>query len=252
MSKVVLVSMVVLIGACSLLFAETPRNVSITWYGQACFLITTPQGTKILTDPIELKDYKIPKDVVPDVITVSHNHRDHNAVGTVSGSPEIIYGQSKVEIDPERKSVPTDKMAKEVRIYDVGSYHFRPSINSTLNSIFVFEFDSLRIVHLGDLGLTLTPEQIERIGRVDILMIPVGGEYTIWGASADSVVTQLKPNRAVIPMHFRTRVADFLPYTADDFVEDKVDVERFAGNQYTLDVSAPAADLKYVVFDCFK
>jgi L-ascorbate metabolism protein UlaG (beta-lactamase superfamily) len=252
MSKVLLVSMVVLIGAGSLLCAETPRKVTITWYGQACFLITTPQDSKILTDPIELKDYRVQKDVIPDVVTISHNHRDHDAVGTVSGSPEVIYGKSEVDVDPEQKSVPTNKMAKEVKIYDVGSYHFRPSINSTLNSIFVFEFDSLRIVHLGDLGLTLTPEQIEKIGRVDILMIPVGGEYTIWGASADSVVKQLKPTRAVIPMHFRTRVADFLPYTADDYVTGKANVERISGNKFTIDLNSPIDSLKYVVFDSFK
>jgi L-ascorbate metabolism protein UlaG (beta-lactamase superfamily) len=226
--------------------------VSITWYGQAYFLITTPRGTKLLTDPIDLKDYKVPKELIPDVVTVSHKHPDHNAVGIVSGSPEIIYGQSKVEIAPDQKLALSDKRVKEVKIFDIGSYHFRPSINSTLNSIFVFEFDSLRIVHLGDLGLTLTPEQIERIGRVDVLMIPVGGEYTIWGASADSVVAQLKPTRAVIPMHFRTRVADFLPYTADDFVKGKANIERISGNRYILDMNAARSDMKYVVFESFK
>jgi L-ascorbate metabolism protein UlaG (beta-lactamase superfamily) len=252
MKTVAMISLIVLIGAGPLLSADTPRQVTFTWYGQACFLITTPQGTRILTDPIELKDYRVPKDVIPDVVTVSHNHPDHNAVGTVTGSPEVVYGQAEVEVDPEQKSVPVNKSVKEVSIYDVGSYHFRPSINTTRNSIFVFEFDSLRVVHLGDLGLTLTPEQIKRIGRVDVLMIPVGGEYTIWGATADSVVAQLKPTRAVIPMHFRTRVADFLPYTADDYVKGKTGVVRIAGNQYVIDISTPTIDPKYVVFDCFK
>ena len=252
MSRTVLIGLIILIVGGLLPAAESQRICSITWYGQACFLITTPQGTKILTDPIELKDYKVPKDVIPDVVTVSHKHPDHNAVSSVSGSPEIIYGTSRVETNSQEKSTPVDRKIKEARIYDVGSYHFRPSINSTLNSIFVFEFDSVRIVHLGDLGMTLTPEQIEKIGRVDVLMIPVGGEYTIWGATADSVVAQLKPTRAVIPMHFRTRVADFLPYTADDFVKGKSEAARIAGNQYTLDLSTPAAGAKYVVFDCFK
>jgi len=252
MKTVMAIGIVTLMGAGSLLPSETPWNVSITWYGHACFLITTPQGTKILTDPIELKDYKVAKDVISDVVTVSHKHPDHNAVETVPGDPEIIYGASRVEVDPEEEFVPMHKKVKEVTVYDIGSYHFRPSINSTLNSIFVFEFDSLRVVHLGDLGLTLTSEQIERIGRVDILMIPVGGEYTIWGPSADSVVAQLKPTRAVIPMHFRTRVADFLPYTVDDFVKGKTNVERIPGNQYAFDLSVPATGLKYLVFDFFK
>ena len=252
MTKVMLISLVVLIGASPLLAAETPRSVSITWYGQACFLITTPQGTKILTDPIELKDYKVPKEVSPEIVTVSHNHFDHNAVGTVSGIPEIIYGKTREESDPEQKFIPVDKKIKEVRIYNVVSNHFPAGVSPVLNAIFVFEFDSLRVVHLADLGMTLTPEQIEKIGRVDILMIPVGGKYTIFGPTTDSVVAQLKPTRAVIPMHFKTRVADFLPYTADDFVTGKTNVERVSGREYAFDLKSPVADLKFVVFDCFK
>lgn len=252
MSKVVLISLIVLIGAGALQSTEPPRQVTIAWYGQASFLITTPQGTKILTDPIELKDYKVPKDVRPEIVTVSHNHFDHNAVGTVSGNPEIIYGKTREESDPEQKFIPVDKKIKEVRIYNVVSNHFPASESPVLNAIFIFEFDSLRIVHLGDLGMTLTPEQVEKIGRVDILMIPVGGEYTISRGLADSVVAQLKPTRAVIPMHFKTRVADFLPYTADDFVAGKTNIERVSGREYAFDLKSPVAALKFVVFDCFK
>jgi len=252
MKKLLITGLVVLTCAGALSATETPGQTTVTWYGQACFLITTPQGTKILTDPIELKDYKVPTDVVTDVVTVSHNHFDHKAVKTVSGNPEIIYGKTREESDPEQKFIPVDKKIKDVRIYDVVSNHFPPAHSPILNAIFVFEFDSLRIVHLGDLGLTLTPEQIERIGRVDILMIPVGGEYTIWGPSADTVVAQLRPTRAVIPMHFRTGIADFLPYTADDFVKGKEKVERIAGNKYIIDMKAAPSEMKYVVFDCFK
>jgi len=215
-------------------------------------MITTPQGTKVLTDPIELKDYKVPADVTPDIVTVSHNHGDHDAVATVSGEPLVIYGQDKEGEAPHQKIIPVDTTVNGIRIYDVVSNHFPPAHSPTLNAIFVFEFDSLRVVHLGDLGVALNEEQLEKIGRVDVLMIPVGGKYTIWGPSADSVVAQLKPTRAVIPMHFRTRVADFLPYTADDIVKGKTNVERIPGNQYTFDLSSPAAGLKYVVFDCFK
>ncbi|MCX6833559.1 MAG: MBL fold metallo-hydrolase [candidate division Zixibacteria bacterium] len=252
MKKLLITSFMVLTCAGSLLTAETPRTVSITWYGQSCFLITTPAGTKILIDPVDIKDYKVPKELIPDVVTVSHNHFDHNAVGTVSGNPEVIYGKTREGSDQEQKFIPVDKKIKEVRIYDVVSNHFPAGGDSTLNAVFVFEFDSLRIVHLGDLGTTLSSDQIRRIGRVDILMIPVGGEYTIWGATADSVVAQLKPTRAVIPMHFKTRVADFLPYTANDFVKGKANIERISGNQYILDMDAAQSDMKYVVFESFK
>lgn len=251
--KTLLITSFTVLTCAGLLFAdEGPLPVSITWYGQSCFLITTPAGTKVLIDPVDMKDYKVPKELIPDVVTVSHNHFDHNAIGTVSGNPEIIYGKTREGSDQEQKFIPVDKKIKEVRIYDVVSNHFPAGGDSTLNAVFVFEFDSLRVVHLGDLGTILSSEQIKRIGRVDILMIPVGGKYTIWGATDDSVVAQLKPTRAVIPMHFKTRVADFLPYAADDFVKGKTNIERISGNHYTLDLSAPAAGLKYVVFDCFK
>jgi len=248
----ILLATVAVLGAGLLSHADTPRQVTLTWYGHACFMITTPQGSTILTDPIDLKDYKVPADVTPDIVTVSHNHGDHDAVGTVSGEPLVIYGQDREGQAPHQAIIPVDTTVKGVRIYNVVSNHFPPEHSPMLNAIFVFEFDSLRVVHLGDLGLTLTPEQIERIGRVDVLMIPVGGKYTIAQESADSVVAQLKPTRVVIPMHFRTRVADFVPYTADDFVKGKANVERIPGNQYAIDLSAPSTGLKYVVFDCFK
>lgn len=251
MKELVFLGATLLLATASGWSADAPRKVTIDWYGQSCFLITTPEGTTVLIDPVNLKDYKVPKEVSPDIVTVSHNHFDHNAVETVSGHPVVIYGKTPEQADSLQKFIPVDTTIKDVRIYDVVSNHFNPKENPLTNAIFVFEFDNLRIVHLGDLGTTLSDEQIKRIGRVDILMIPVGGKYTIWGATADSVVAQLKPTRAVIPMHFKTRVADFLPYAADDFVKGKAGIERVAGHEYTFDLSASVSGPKYVVFDCF-
>ena len=251
MKELLFIGAAILLAVASVRAGDTPRKVTIDWYGQSCFLITTPEGTKVVLDPVNIKDYKVPKEVTPDIVTVSHNHFDHNAVETVSGHPVVIYGKTRDVADSLQKFIPVDTTIKGVRIYDVVASHFNPQENPLTNAIFVFEFDSLRIVHLGDVGTTLSDEQIKKIGRVDILMIPVGGKYTIWGATADSVVAQLKPTRVVIPMHFKTRVADFLPYTADDFVKGKANVERVAGHEYTLDFAASASGLKYVVFDCF-
>jgi L-ascorbate metabolism protein UlaG (beta-lactamase superfamily) len=229
--------------------AEEPSQVTIDWYGQACMLITTPEGARILIDPVSIGDYRVPETVIPDLITVSHNHGDHNAVGTVGGNAPVLYGKTREEIDPEQKFIPIDTTIAGVKIYNVSSQHHPPDESPTLNAIFVYEFDGFRIVHLGDLGTTLTTEQIEKIGAVDILMIPVGGKYTIYGATADSVVAQLRPTRAVIPMHFRTRVADFLPYSGADFVAGKENVERIAGHEYCFDPSEPATGLKYILFE---
>ena len=229
--------------------AEEPSQVTIDWYGQGCMLITTPQGTKILIDPVDIGDYKVPETVIPDLITVSHNHGDHNAIGTVGGKAPVLYGKTREEIDPDQKFIPIDTTIAGVKLYNVSSQHHPPDQSPTLNAIFVYEFDGFRIVHLGDLGTILTPEQIEMIGAVDVLMIPVGGKYTIYGATADSVVAQLSPKRAVIPMHFRSRVADFLPYSGADFVNGKANVEKIAGNDYCFDPSEPSTGLKYILFE---
>jgi L-ascorbate metabolism protein UlaG (beta-lactamase superfamily) len=227
------------------------RQVTIKWYGHSCFLITTPKGTQILTDPIDLGDYHVPPTVTPDVVTVSHNHRDHNAVSTVSGEPVVFYGLAPDQKEPFQEFIPVYEVAGDVAIRNVVSHHHPPSVSPTLNAIFIFEFGSTRIVHLGDLGTTLSEEQLSQIGPVNILMIPVGGKYTITLPQADSVVAQLRPSRAVIPMHYRTEVADFLPNTADDFVGEKENVRRIATNSYSFDPGGSPDQPEYIVFESY-
>ena len=200
-----------------------------------------------------MKDYKVPRTVAADFVTVSHNHFDHNQVDSLAGNPPILWGKTRAEEDDSKQQfIPVDTTIKGVRVYNVCSFHHDTASSLTTNAIFVYEFDNLRVVHLGDLGMTLDSSQLARIGRVDVLMIPVGGKYTIMGAKADSVVAQLKPTRAIIPMHFKTRVADFLLASAEDFVKGRTDVERIEGNEYTLRIDAPPSAPKYVVFECFK
>lgn len=251
MKRSLTIGLLLVMAALTLLAAETKPPVTITWFGQACMLITTPENTRILIDPVAIGDYKVPESVTPDVITVSHNHQDHNAVGTVGGDAPILWGKTREEIDPKQMIISIDTTIAGVHIYNVSSLHHPPDESPTLNAIFVYEFDNIRIVHLGDLGTTLNEEQLAKIGRADVVMIPVGGKYTIFGVTADSVIAQLKPSRAVIPMHFRTRVADFLPYTGADFVKDKVNVDRIKGNEYSFDPNETPDKLQYVLFECF-
>jgi L-ascorbate metabolism protein UlaG (beta-lactamase superfamily) len=240
MRQIVLAGLAIVFGLAALVQAETQQSVTITWYGQACFAITTPQGVKFLIDPVNMKDYQVPRSLTADFVTVSHNHFDHTAVDSLAGNPLIIWGKTRTEQDDAKQQfIPVDTTIKGVRLYDVCSFHHDTASSLTTNAIFVYEFDNFRVVHLGDLGMTLDSSQIAKIGRVDVLMIPVGGKYTIMGAAADSVVAQLKPTRAVIPMHFKTRVADFLLASAEDFVKGRPEVERIPGNEYT-------------VFECFK
>lgn len=232
------------------LIAQKPGEVLFTFYGQACFMMTTSQGTRIVTDPMKLDGYPLPEDLTADIVTVSHNHRDHNYVEAVKGKPAVLYGlKGKAGDDLHHVFVPLDEKIKDVRIFNVLSNHFDPNVSPVSNTIFVFEFDGIRVVHLGDIGTLLSAEQLKKIGTPDLLMIPVGGKYTVTLPQADSIVAQLKPRIAVIPMHFRTDAAQFLPTTAEDFLKRKPNVERIAGNSYLLDPAKKGAGMKYMLLD---
>ncbi len=252
MKKTLLFTLAAVSLCCSVSLSQDRDTVTFTWYGHACFHVETPSGVQILLDPIRMDDYVVPAEVTPDIVTVSHDHFDHNQVEAVSGEPVVLFGMSSEGEDPFRKIMPIDTTLNGIQIYSVESNHFPPEESPYLNAIFVFEFDSLRLVHLGDLGRTLSEEQITAIGRVDILMIPVGGKYTIEPPQMDTLMAQLKPTRLVFPMHYRTRVADFLPYSGDDFVAGKEGVARFEGNTFTYDTNQPYDQPKYILFDCFK
>ncbi|MBW2091650.1 MAG: MBL fold metallo-hydrolase, partial [Deltaproteobacteria bacterium] len=222
------------------------KNVTFNWFGQACFLVVTSNNTKIILDPIKFGRYRVPPEIVPDLVTVSHEHMDHNKVDSLTGSPVVVRGLTASADDFAK----IDRKVKDIKIYTVPTYHdTSQGAERGLNAVFVLEFDGLRLVHLGDLGHTLSEKQIKRIGKVDILMIPVGGKYTIWGDDAHRVVDQLKPKMIVFPMHFKTRAASFLPYSAEDFVAGKNNVVRVQGNRYDLDLAHPPKKMQYVVLD---
>jgi L-ascorbate metabolism protein UlaG (beta-lactamase superfamily) len=219
------------------------KEIVIKWFGQSCFLIVTSEKTQILTDPIEFKGYHLPNGIEPDLVTVSHNHPDHNRLDVVDGNPIKLIGTSA----NIQNVLSIDKKINDVRIYTVPSYH-DPGRHG-MNAIFVFEFDGIRIVHLGDLGMTLSDSQIEAIGNVDILMIPVGGQFTISGATADSVINQLKVKSIVFPMHYKTDAFNSLPYSAEEFLREKEYVKRISENKFILILAKMPRKREYFVMD---
>lgn len=179
--------------------------MKITWFGHSCFLLESEKGTKLLTDPFEERaGYDVP-DVKPDIVTVSHEHWDHNAVHLIKGEPEVIRDNQVHDI-------------KNFQIRGIDTYHDEVSgAKRGSNTVYVFAVDGLNVCHLGDLGHILSEKQIKEIGSVDILMIPVGGTFTLDAREASEVVKQIKP-KLVIPMHFKTPDLSFEIALVDDFL----------------------------------
>jgi L-ascorbate metabolism protein UlaG (beta-lactamase superfamily) len=186
--------------------SPAPRGIELSWLGQSCFLIRTPAGTTVVTDPVAQGMGFHPPTVKADLVTISHAHPDHDNValvevaGAAAGGAEVVRGLTKTG---DFASV--DESVGDVHVSDVPSFHDdQQGARYGKNAIFVFDVGGRRIVHLGDLGTTLDKDQLAAIGAVDVLMVPVGGYDTITSREAQGVVDQLHPRFAVIPMHYRT------------------------------------------------
>ncbi|GGA23531.1 MBL fold metallo-hydrolase [Paenibacillus physcomitrellae] len=166
--------------------------MKIRWYGQSSFLITSEAGTKVLIDPLgKMLGYKMPR-LTADIVAVTHNHRDHNQVQIVDGEYSLVNEAKSYEING-------------IRIKGIKTFHDNVGgAKRGDNIVFVLEIDGIRVAHCGDLGHQLSDEQAQAIGRVDVLMVPVGGKMTLDGQGAYKVAQQLKPSIA-IPMHYRTK-----------------------------------------------
>jgi L-ascorbate metabolism protein UlaG (beta-lactamase superfamily) len=177
--------------------AETVME--ITWWGHSTFVLRTSSDLTVLLDPAgKSTGYAIPAVADADLVTVSHEHSDHNYAALATGTPLVLRGLAGNDW------AKIDQTVKGVRVRTVATYHDDTQGSQRgKNAIFVFELPGLRLAHLGDLGLTLSQEQLAELGPVDVILIPVGGFYTIDAAQAAQVVAQLKP-RIVIPMHYKT------------------------------------------------
>ena len=182
--------------------------MKIKWLGHSCFLITSEKGTRIITDPFKAGEGLIYKEVTmeADIVTSSHAHHDHDNIGPIKGSPVIL-----------RDSV--DKAIRDIRIRTVSTYHDdKEGKERGSNLAFCFEVDGVNVCHLGDLGHLLKKPQIDALGRVDVLLVPVGGVFTIEAPQAVQLCRSIKPAFA-IPMHYKTEHCKWLKYTADDFAK---------------------------------
>jgi L-ascorbate metabolism protein UlaG (beta-lactamase superfamily) len=161
----------------------------VRWHGHACFEIAGK--VKVVTDPHDGESIGLaPPKVSPDVATVSHEHYDHNAVGALGGKPEILRG-------------PGRRAARGIEFVGVETCHDEAGGQKRgKNVAFAFSIGGVRFAHLGDLGHVPTDAQVNELGAVDVLFVPVGGVYTVDAAGAVEVIEKIGP-RVAVPMHYR-------------------------------------------------
>lgn len=196
----------------------------IEWYGQSAFHLSAPEAS-VFVDPFgDLSglsasrgiqfDYPPIAGVAADLLLVTHEHLDHNAVEAIAGEPVVLRSTAG------RLQSPVGEVVAIASEHDEQAGTARGP-----NTIFAFELDGLRVCHFGDFGQSaLRDAQAAAIGAVDLLILPVGGGPTIGADGAEAVVQRLAP-RWVVPMHYRTPRIGFLE-TADAFLERASHVHR--------------------------
>jgi L-ascorbate metabolism protein UlaG (beta-lactamase superfamily) len=198
--------------------------MKVKWLGHASFLITLAGGLRIITDPYKTGaglDYK-PINEKADIVTVSHEHADHNNIAAVSGHPQVVKTAGVKEV-------------KGIKFKGIATYHDESrGMQRGTNIIFCFTLDGINLCHLGDLGHWLSQEEMAQIGAVDLLLIPVGGFYTIDARAADNVCQQLKP-KVVIPMHYKTDKCAYPIAGVEEFLKGRTPLRRLDSSEIDLE-----------------
>lgn len=209
--------------------------MEIRWLGHSCFLITNQRGINILTDPFDgTLGYQMTKEKI-NIITISHEHYDHNNTMGIKGKPVVLKG-------------PVNRDTHKMIFKGIASYH--DSVFGEYrgeNTIFVIKADEMVLCHLGDLGHLLDSVQLEEINQVDILFIPIGGYYTINHIQADQVIKQIKP-KIVIPMHYKTDAIKWSIDPVSVFLDKKQNVKIITEKTLSIDYqSLPEKTTIYIL-----
>ena len=212
--------------------------MKIKWLGHACFLLTSDAGLRIVTDPYTPGGFGLqyrPPAEKADIVTVSHEHADHNNVGDVKGNPQIVRGAGVHQV-------------KGIEIKGVSTSHDEMSGSQRgSNTVFCFALDGVRVCHLGDLGHDLTAGSLAEIGEVDVLLIPVGGSFTIDADVASRVADRLAA-KVVIPMHFKNeRCPDFPVAGVADFQKKRQRVRTVDGSEVEIKKDGLPSETETVV-----
>ena len=177
----------------------------LEWIGHACFRMTANDGTVVMTDPY---DESVGIEMIPlkaDLITMSHEHHDHSETCMIEGAPVIARG-------------PQLAGAGSVTARVVDSYHDdAQGAKRGRNFIRIFEIDGLKVVHMGDQGCMPREDVLEAIESADVMMIPVGGTYTVDAEGAKAIIEAVRPV-CVVPMHVKTQHCPYPIAPVTDFL----------------------------------
>jgi len=244
--------MLVILVVLGVLIAPVARAqegpVTIRYFGWSFFLVTTADGLRIAMDPFGNIDYPLPT-VGADVVTVSHEHGDHNNVGLIRGTPRVFRGLGAGAADWNRIY---ERMGGTL-IYTVPAFHDGVQGTSPrgLDALFMIDAGGVRIAHLGDLGQPeLSEGQLRALGAIDILMIPVGaGPFTVTPAQATAIAAQIRP-KIIIPIHYKTPVRPTWPGIDERaFLEGKQNVRRLGSHTMTVSKDRLPSTTQIVVMD---
>lgn len=210
--------------------------MKIRYLGHSSFKLTESTGTSIVTDPYSPEVGFTMPDVSADAVTISHHHFDHDNVKAVGGNPQIIEKEDSYDLPG-------------VEINAVKSFHDNVRGKKRgENVIFKFRMDGIDICHLGDLGEACSAELIELILPVDVLLIPVGGNYTIDAETAKEYVDRLMPE-VVIPMHYRSKDCRIDIGKVNEFIDlfDEEQVEELNSSEIELSRSDLTGETRIIV-----
>ncbi len=182
--------------------------MDIYFYGQALVKLKGKNATAII-DPFK-EDFvglKLPKDLAADLAIMTHNHDDHNNLNAITDAVLKITGPGEYEV-------------KGISVTGVSTFHdMEQGAQRGRNTVYNIGIDGLNVVHLGDLGHKLSEEEVDEIGSTDILLVPVGGTYTIDAKLASDIVSQLEP-KIIIPIHYKLPGLKFELAPVEDFLKE--------------------------------
>ncbi|MBN9519401.1 MBL fold metallo-hydrolase [bacterium] len=228
---------------------DPPPAAKLRWFGQSFFQLETSGKQLVVFDPHAIPTFGTPR-VSADITLISHPHNDHAQPEVLGEKGRVFVGVTGTPDGKRSDWARVDEKIKNTRVRTVATFHDTTmGMTRGKNAVWVVEADGLVFCHLGDLGHELSPDQVKAIGPVDVLMVPVGGIYTVNGEQAKKVVDQIRPKRFVLPMHYGVPGFEDLA-GPDEFLgefKDK-DIRRATDtNELVIPVDAKAPDAPTVV-----